>query len=125
MKILTPISLGELYDKISILEIKKDRIKDEEKLKNIDFELSELLSIAKNYPIESDLYIKLKRVNLSLWDIEDNIRIKEKNKKFDEWFINLARSVYFTNDERSDIKKEINQLYGSQIVEEKSYEKYN
>ena len=124
MKILTPISLGELYDKISILEIKKDRIKDEEKLKNIDFELSELLSIAKNYPIESDLYIKLKRVNLSLWDIEDNIRIKEKNKKFDEWFINLARSVYFTNDERSDIKKEINQLYGSQIVEEKSYEKY-
>ena len=125
MRILTPVSLGELYDKISILEIKKDHIKDEEKLKNIDFELSELLSIAKNYPIESDLYIKLKRVNLSLWDIEDNIRIKEKNKKFDEWFINLARSVYFTNDERSDIKKEINQLYGSQIVEEKSYEKYN
>ena len=125
MRILTPVSLGELYDKISILEIKKDHIKDEEKLKNIDFELSELLSVSKNYPIESDLYIRLKRVNLSLWDIEDKIRIKEKNKKFDEWFINLARSVYFTNDERSDIKKEINQLYGSQIVEEKSYEKYN
>ena len=124
MKILVPVSLGELYDKISILRIKSERIKDEEKLKNINNELNELSNIAADHQIDFPLFEKLKKVNESLWGIEDNIRIKEKRKEYDEIFIKLAKAVYVINDERSRIKKEINEKYGSDIVEEKSYESY-
>ena len=121
------IGIGELVDKITILEIKRARIKSPEKLKNIEHELS-LLNNVKAQLIqttESDLLEEaLKQINEKLWDIEDSIRRCESNKQFDETFIELARAVYFTNDERSDIKRQINQLQGSQIIEEKSYEDY-
>jgi hypothetical protein len=121
------ISNGELLDKISILQIKLERISDESKLKNIQVEYTELTDIGANL-LEDDqiqtLYMKLKAVNQALWDIEDEIRIKEKEKIFDKEFVDLARSVYITNDKRADIKKEINLLSGSYLIEEKSYEKY-
>jgi hypothetical protein len=119
------ISNGELLDKISILQIKLERISDESKLKNIQAEYTELTKIgAKLLEDEQTLYMKLKAVNQILWDIEDRIRIKEKEKIFDQEFVDLARSVYITNDKRADIKKEINILSGSYLIEEKSYEKY-
>jgi predicted nuclease with TOPRIM domain len=119
------ISNGELLDKISILQIKLERISDESKLKNIQAEYTELTEIgAKLLEDEQTLYMKLKAVNQTLWDIEDRIRIKEKEKIFDQEFVDLARSVYITNDKRADIKKEINILSGSYLIEEKSYEKY-
>jgi hypothetical protein len=121
------ISNGELLDKISILQIKLERISDESKLKNIQVEYTELTDIGAKL-LEDDqiqtLYMKLKAVNQALWDIEDEIRIKEKEKIFDKEFVDLARSVYITNDKRADIKKEINLLSGSYLIEEKSYEKY-
>lgn len=121
------ISNGELLDKISILQIKLERISDESKLKNIQVEYTELTEIGAKL-LEDDqiqtLYMKLKAVNQALWDIEDEIRIKEKEKIFDKEFVDLARSVYITNDKRADIKKEINLLSGSYLIEEKSYEKY-
>jgi superfamily I DNA and/or RNA helicase len=121
------IGIGELVDKITILEIKRTRIKSPEKLKNIEHELS-LLNNVKAQLIqttESDLLEEaLKQINEKLWDIEDSIRRCESKKQFDETFIELARAVYFTNDKRSDIKRQINQLQGSQIIEEKSYEDY-
>lgn len=122
--ILIPVSLGELYDKISILEIKLSMIKDEEKLKNIKKEYLSLINISLHFSIEEELYQELKDKNKDLWIVEDKLRIKEKNKEFNEEFINLARSVYFLNDRRSEIKKEINLKSGSNIIEEKSYEKY-
>jgi len=124
MNILVPISLGELYDKISILEIKMEQIKDTVKLDNVSKELVQLKAIAKSCPISKELYDNLKDVNLRLWFIEDNIREKEREHLYDEDFINLARKVYITNDIRSNIKKEINLTYGSDLIEEKSYEKY-
>ena len=124
MKVLTPVSLGELYDKISILEIKLARIQDTKKLANISKEYNELKAVASQYPIDDDLYSQLKEINEQLWEIEDDIREEERNKDFGEDFIKLARSVYFTNDKRSDVKKEINLKYGSDFVEEKSYEAY-
>ena len=124
MKIEASISLGELYDKISILEIKKTHITSLTKLANINNECDQLNEIAINFPIEDDLYLRLKRVNEHLWSIEDDIRKKEKDHKFDDLFIHFARSIYVTNDERSNIKNEINRMYGSEIIEEKSYEKY-
>jgi len=124
MKILTPVSLGELYDRISILEIKMKHIGDSQKLINVTHEWEELRSVAINYPISDDLYFKLLEVNERIWDIEDGIRECERNKHFEERFKDLARGVYFNNDERSRIKKEINLKYGSEIIEEKSYEKY-
>lgn len=125
MKILAPISLGELYDKISILEIKSDALfNDRSKANNIDSELKELKAIAKKYPIGKDLYEQLKSINKRIWDIEDGIRGEERNKEYGEDFISFARGVYFTNDERSAIKKKINVEFGSEIVEEKSYAKY-
>lgn len=124
MNILVPISLGELYDKISILEIKKDIIKDEQKLENINKELSILLKIFIKQPLDKILYNHLKSINLEIWYIEDQIRLKEKNKEFDDKFISYARKIYEKNDKRATIKKEINLKYGSNIVEEKSYEKY-
>jgi hypothetical protein len=127
MIINTPVSLGELVDKISILHIKNINIKDDEKLKLIREEL-ELLNLTLNKHIKkNDIqnYLdSLIEINSKLWVIEDDIRDCERNKKFDQTFIDLARSVYFTNDKRSEIKLEINKKFGSKIIEVKSYEEY-
>ena len=123
--IVVPISVGELIDKITILEIKKKYMSGE-KMKNVNNEFKSLKVILNDEKLEIDqnLYLKLKEINSSLWKIEDKIRIKESLKEFDEDFIELARSVYKINDERSLIKREINLKYNSGIVEEKSYKKY-
>ena len=123
--ILAPVSLGELIDKITILEIKQIYMTGI-KLKNVDKELKLIKNILQdtNLKIDSDLINNLKEVNKNLWEIEDNIRIKESNQKFDKEFIQLARSVYKENDKRASIKKEINQKYNSELVEEKSYNIY-
>ena len=120
-----PISIGELIDKITILEIKKDKLKNL-KLKNILKELSFLRAVLEknSISIPDKIFLELKSINLALWDIEDKIRIKEKNKEFDNEFIKLARSVYLNNDRRSETKKELNIMLNSEIIEEKSYEKY-
>ena len=120
-----PISIGELIDKITILEIKKNKLQNS-KLENVLKELSFLRKLMEKHQIEitDDLFTQLKEINLTLWNIEDQIRIKEKNKEFDNIFIELARSVYFTNDKRSEIKKRINRLTNSEITEEKSYAEY-
>ncbi len=124
----TPMSVGELLDKITILEIKADKIKDQEKLKNVNHELQLLRNTWQQTGLISgkteELKNALKAVNLRLWKIEDDIRIFEKNKKFDEDFVQLARSVYFENDERAALKKQINLATGSELTEEKSYESY-
>ena len=123
--ILAPISIGELIDKITILEIKQIYMTGT-KLKNINKEMKLLKNILqdKNLEINIALIKNLKKVNKKLWEIEDNIRIKESNQEFDEEFIKLARSVYIENDKRASIKKEINQKYNSDLVEEKSYKNY-
>ncbi len=123
--ILAPVSLGELIDKITILEIKQIHMTGI-KLKNVDKELKLLKKTLqdKNLEIDIDLINNLKEVNNNLWEIEDKIRIKESNQTFDEEFIQLARSVYKENDKRASIKKEINQKYNSELVEEKSYNNY-
>ena len=120
-----PISIGELVDKITILEIKKNKLQNS-KLENVLKELSYLRRLMEKNKIEinDDLFTQLKEINLTLWDIEDQIRIKEKNKEFDNTFIELARSVYFNNDKRAEIKKSINQLFNSEITEEKFYADY-
>ena len=127
MIINTPISLGELLDKISILLIKKKNIKDKDKLLLVNNELGLLREILDK-TIQSNLldeYLnQLIEINSQLWKIEDDIRECEKNKKFDQVFINLARSVYITNDKRSEIKLKINNKFGSKITEVKSYKKY-
>jgi len=128
MNINTIISVGEFFDKITILEIKKKKIHDQEKLTNVNNELTELRNIEQTYNLENfqlnNLIKKLYNVNLELWDIEDKIRILEKSKSFDSEFIQLARSVYFKNDLRANLKKEINIKSKSNLIEEKSYEKY-
>lgn len=123
--ILAPISIGELIDKITILEIKQIYMTGI-KLKNINKEMKLLKNILqdKNLEINIDLIKNLKKINKKLWEIEDNIRIKESKQEFDEEFIKLARSVYIENDKRASIKKEINQKYNSDLVEEKSYKNY-
>ena len=123
--ILAPVSLGELIDKITILEIKQINMTGI-KLKNVDKELKLLRKIIQdeNLEIDIDLINNLKEVNNNLWEIEDNIRIKESNQEFDKEFIQLARSVYKENDKRASIKKEINEKYNSELVEEKSYNNY-
>ena len=120
-----PISIGEIIDKITILEIKKDKLKNL-KLKNILKELSFLREVLEKNSIfiPDEIFLQLKSINLTLWGIEDKIRIKEKNKEFDNEFIELARSVYLNNDRRSETKKELNIMFNSEIIEEKSYEKY-
>jgi hypothetical protein len=121
------VSNGEILDKYSILHIKTERIKDSEKLKNIKDELLELDEISKTIIEDTRvllLYNELKKVNSSLWDIEDLIRDCERRSDFSAGFVELARSVYRTNDLRSDIKRQINVLTGSNITEEKSYQKY-
>jgi len=120
-----PVSIGELYDKYSILLIKQKKILDETKLSCINNELNLLKNIIVSMPFfNQSLLSELININTILWDIEDNIRIKEKHKEFDKDFIALARNVYFTNDKRFDIKNKINQLYNSEIFEVKSYECY-
>ena len=123
-----PVSIGEILDKKSILEIKSERISDEKKLINVRHELrvldDELSKLEGLWESVGDLYGQLKAVNEELWVIEDEIRIKEAKKEFDAIFIDLARSVYVTNDKRANIKKEINLKMGSDLVEEKSYEDY-
>ena len=127
MIINTPVSLGELVDKISILHIKNKNIKENEKLLLVKEELS-LLQETLNDHVNSDqikpFLDSLIDINSKLWVIEDDIRDCERDKIFDQKFIDLARSVYFTNDKRSEIKLEINKKFGSKIVEVKSYEKY-
>jgi len=117
---LVPISVGELIDKITILEIKEERITDESKRVNVQHELEALRSIEVPN-VSTDLVDELREVNRSLWDIEDAIREKERMSEFDERFVELARSVYFTNDRRSRIKRSINEISGSNLIEEKSY----
>ena len=127
MIINTPVSLGELIDKISILHIKNINIKDDEKLKLIREELGLLNQTLNKHIKNNDIqnYLdSLIEINSKLWVIEDDIRDCERNKKFDQTFIDLARSVYFTNDKRSEIKLEINKKFGSKIIEVKSYEEY-
>lgn len=121
--VYAPISIGELIDKITILEIKKEHINGE-KLKNIAKELQLLKDIIqdRNLKINVKLINNLQEINKKLWQIEDQIRTKEKKQLFDEEFIELARSVYLENDRRSYIKKEINLKYNSEIIEEKSYQ---
>lgn len=119
------VSIGEIVDKLSILNIKKNNITDESKLFNVIAEYDYLYDVVFNQlKIESDDFNNLLLVNESLWKIEDDIRDKERDKVFDTEFIELARSVYITNDKRAKIKKEINLKYGSLFVEEKSYLNY-
>ena len=127
MIISTPVSLGELVDKISILHIKNKNIKDDEKLKLIREELTLLNNTLDDHVKPNDIQDFLDaliEINSELWVIEDEIRDCERNKQFDEKFISLARSVYITNDKRSKIKLDINKKFGSKIVEVKSYEEY-
>lgn len=123
MSVSIPVSIGELWDKYSILEIKQEKIKDLDKLKYIENELDYLDPFIKDNKFD-ELFNKLKQVNLKLWTIEDDIREKELKKQFDDKFIDLARMVYKTNDMRAAIKKEINNKFNSMIHEVKSYKKY-
>ena len=123
-----PVSPGEVLDKITILEIKSERMSDPEKVANVRIELG-LLQETWQKAVDEDkvirkLHDQLKEINEALWEIEDDIRDKERVKEFDERFIELARAVYFTNDRRSQVKKELNLHLGSVIVEEKSYQDY-
>ena len=127
MLINTPISLGEIVDKISILLIKKKNISDSIKLEHVNKELEFLQKTLKKYISEDEInefLPKLVNINSKLWDIEDDIRECERKKLFDQTFIDLARSVYFTNDERAKVKNDINKTFGSELVEVKSYEEY-
>ena len=126
--IQTPVSYGELIDKITILEIKSRRITDNAKLANVRNELDMLNATWANSAASqtdiSDERARLLAVNEALWDIEDRIRLKERAQAFDAEFVELARSVYFRNDERAAFKRKINQKLGSELVEEKSYQDY-
>jgi hypothetical protein len=127
MLINTPISLGELVDKISILIIKEKNITDETKLDHVKKELDFLQKTLMNYVQQEEInnYLEnLININSKLWNIEDDIRECERKKLFDQTFIDLARSVYFTNDERAKVKNDINKTFGSELVEVKSYEEY-
>ena len=129
MSIKIELSIGELLDKISILQIKAERINDSSKVKNINKELDVLMSLWNDSPYSgtnlSSEINELKNINEALWDIEDKIRDKERNQLFDKDFIELARSVYFTNDKRAEIKRIINGKTGSELIEEKSYSDYS
>ena len=129
MSIKIELSVGELLDKISILQIKAERIVDPSKLENINKELDVLMSLWKdsaysNNNLESETN-ELKAINEELWAIEDKIREQERNQVFDKGFIELARAVYITNDKRADIKRIINSKTGSELIEEKSYSDYS
>ena len=128
MNVNVEISIGEFFDKVTILEIKRERIRDADKLRNINNELDALYALLEQLPFSRDQVAdevgELKAINEKLWVIEDDIRDKEAAKSFDQEFIELARSVYFTNDKRSDVKRDINIKLGSSFIEEKSYEQY-
>tara|TARA_R110002096_G_scaffold2741_22_gene14173 strand:+ start:426 stop:815 length:390 start_codon:yes stop_codon:yes gene_type:complete len=128
VSIKVDISVGELVDKISILEIKQEHIDDPDKLANVSNELGILNDeFLHNVPKSDDLDVlkdRLKAVNLEIWNLEDDIRDQERRRDFGEKFVQLARSVYKTNDKRAALKREINVLLGSAIVEEKSYQEY-
>jgi hypothetical protein len=124
-----PVSPGEVLDKITILEIKSERMSDEAKLANVRREL-ELLNDTWTQTVPGDaevdrIHDQLKHINEALWEIEDDIRDKERLREFDQDFIDLARAVYVTNDKRAEAKKELNLHLGSEIVEEKSYQDYS
>jgi uncharacterized protein YukE len=129
LSIKIELSVGELLDKITILQIKSERISDKAKLENINKELSVLQSQWETSSYSQNNLDKetreLKSINEELWDIEDKIRDKEREQAFDQEFIELARSVYFTNDKRADIKHVINSKTGSELTEEKSYSDYS
>ena len=127
-KILSEISAGELLDKISILEIKLEKIKDKNDLEDIKKEYNILKEVQSNNieltePVKK-LFVSIKKINLTLWDVEDKLRVCEKNKDFSQTFINLARDVYFNNDQRAKIKSQINTILGSNIKEIKQYSDY-
>jgi hypothetical protein len=125
--ITTPISVGELLDKLSILSIKKNRLTNPDKLFQVEKEFSFLYALSTQFLTVKDyfnLYDDLVLINSKLWEIEDKLRVCEKHKNFDEEFIELARSVYYTNDERFELKNKINLLSNSEIQEQKSYEDY-
>lgn len=127
-EILVPVSPGELLDKITILEIKSERMDDPHKVANVRHELALLGKVWSDAVMEdrtiSDFHRQLKTINEELWEIEDNIRDEERHKRFGERFIELARAVYVTNDKRAQAKKDVNLHLGSEIVEEKSYKDY-
>jgi hypothetical protein len=128
MNIKVEVSVGEFLDKLTILEIKSARIQDSNKLKSINHELGVLRqawysSSFSQHDLTEEL-ARLKKVNETLWDIEDNIRDKERHKTFDQEFVDLARSVYINNDERAAIKRAVNVKVGSELIEEKSYAQY-
>ena len=128
MYVKIKISIGELVDKITILQIKKEMIVDDSKLKKVENELNHLQSTLTTISQKNDkldeLMAQLKEINTKLWKIEDDIRLLEKENRFDNEFIELARSVYITNDKRFEIKNAINFEFSSEIAEVKSYEKY-
>jgi len=128
MAVMVPVSWGEVIDKITVLEIKSEKLTDQSKLANVRKELGMLAEIrdrdhAGNAPL-ARLSQELKAINLELWVIEDDIRDCERAKDFGEKFVGLARAVYFTNDKRAAVKRQINDLLGSELVEEKSYAAY-
>ena len=132
MKILAPVSVGEIFDKLSILQIKEQKISEPNKLGNVKNEIKELKKTIIDFEINQQSYsnllnrlkAKLFETNSKLWDIEDALRKLENEKIFEQEFVSLARQVYITNDERAEIKKEINKLTGSSIIEEKHYSRY-
>jgi hypothetical protein len=126
LKVSIPIAIGELFDRLSILIIKKEMIEDREKLQLVEKEYELLKEILLSQKLEGseELLKEMTDVNKILWKIEDDIREKERAKSFDAEFIELARQVYITNDKRFDVKNKINNKYGSEIREVKSYEEY-
>lgn len=128
MSVLVPVSWGEVIDKITILEIKSERLNDEAKLANVRRELAELVAVReRDHPAHAGLAAlaaELREINQTLWQVEDEIRDCERAKDFGDTFIRLARAVYFTNDRRAEIKRRVNDLLGSALVEEKSYAPY-
>jgi hypothetical protein len=128
-KVLVPISVGELYDKISILEIKSERLTDSAKLGNVNYEMSLLKDLAgeSEYADQEkikELFLKLKEVNTNIWEAEDRIRDCERRGAFGEDFLNIARSIYRLNDARAAVKREISVMTSSSVIEEKSYSGY-
>ena len=119
-----PISIGELWDKYTILLIKLNKINDKNKLSFINTEINLLKPHLETYKLDKTIFNELKKCNEQLWNIEDKLRDKERKKEFDQNFIELARSVYFTNDNRANIKKKINTILNSTIYEIKSYKDY-
>lgn len=116
-----PVSIGELFDKYTILQIKQKRITNNAKLDMVNKELIYLKKFVDNYTIENELLNELRQINEQLWVIEDNIRIKEHKNEFDDEFISLARQVYITNDKRSETKNKINSILNSELIDIKSY----